>query len=86
MIRGMILGYVFLWSDLIGIGAGVLLDCPLWHFKVRPQNAECTECMTKGLNISDFNLDSEVYKLIVEQLDGAVVTDKDGRYVYVTKS
>ena len=42
--------------------------------------------MTKGLNVSDFNLDSEVYKLIVEQLDGAVVTDKDGRYVYVTKS
>ena len=42
--------------------------------------------MTKGLNVSDFNLDSEVYKLIVEQLDGAVITDKDGRYIYVTKS
>lgn len=36
--------------------------------------------------MSNLNLDSEVYKLIVEQLDGAVVTDKDGRYVYVTKS
>lgn len=36
--------------------------------------------------MSDLNLDIEVYKLIVEQLDGAVVTDKDGRYVYVTKS
>lgn len=34
----------------------------------------------------EFELDDEVYKLIVEQLDGAVVTDKDGRYVYVTKS
>lgn len=34
----------------------------------------------------DLSLDIEVYKLIVEQLDGAVVTDKDGRYVYVTKS
>ena len=42
--------------------------------------------MNKGLNIPDFNLDSEVYKLIVEQLDGAVITDKDGRYIYVTKS
>ena len=36
--------------------------------------------------MSDLNLDSEVYKLIVEQLDGAVVTDKEGRYIYVTKS
>lgn len=34
----------------------------------------------------DYEIDDEVYKLIVEQLDGAVVTDKDGRYVYVTKS
>ncbi|MEL7647338.1 MAG: sigma 54-interacting transcriptional regulator [Sedimentibacter sp.] len=34
----------------------------------------------------DYKIDDEVYKLIVEQLDGAVVTDKDGRYVYVTKS
>ncbi len=34
----------------------------------------------------EFKLDDEVYKLIVEQLDGAVITDKDGRYVYVTKS
>jgi hypothetical protein len=45
MIGGLILGYGFLWSDLaaylIGIGAGVLLDCRLWHFKVRPQNALC---------------------------------------------
>lgn len=31
-------------------------------------------------------LDNDVYKLIVEQLDGAVVTDREGRYVYVTKS
>lgn len=30
--------------------------------------------------------DNEVYKLIVEQMDGAVVTDEYGRYVYVTKS
>lgn len=36
--------------------------------------------------MSDLNLDIEVYKLIVEQLDGAVITDKEGRYVYVTES
>lgn len=31
-------------------------------------------------------LENNVYRMIVEQLDGAVITDKDGRYVYVTKS
>jgi transcriptional regulator with PAS, ATPase and Fis domain len=31
-------------------------------------------------------LDNNVYRMIVEQLDGAVITDKDGRYMYVTKS
>jgi transcriptional regulator with PAS, ATPase and Fis domain len=36
--------------------------------------------------MSEYKLDESVYKLIIEQLDGAVVTDKDGRYVYVTKS
>lgn len=36
--------------------------------------------------MTDFKFDEEVYKLIIEQLDGAVVTDKYGRYVYVTKS
>lgn len=34
----------------------------------------------------DFKFDEEIYKLIIEQLDVAVVTDKEGRYVYVTKS
>lgn len=36
--------------------------------------------------MSNYIIDNEVYKLIVEQLDGGVVTDKEGRYIYVTKS
>lgn len=35
--------------------------------------------------MAEFNFDEDVYKLIIEQLEIAVVTDKDGRYVYVTK-
>jgi hypothetical protein len=34
----------------------------------------------------EFELDDEVYKLIVEQLDGAVVIDKDGRMVRVYRN
>ncbi len=36
--------------------------------------------------MAEFNFDEDVYKLIIEQLEIAVVTDKYGRYVYVTKS
>ncbi len=36
--------------------------------------------------MKEFIFDEDVYKLIIEQLDIAVVTDKYGRYVYVTKS
>lgn len=40
IIGGLILGYGFLWSDLIayliGIGAGALIDCYLSHYKVYP--------------------------------------------------
>lgn len=40
ILGGLILGYGFLWSDLIayliGIGAGALLDCHLGHYRVYP--------------------------------------------------
>lgn len=36
--------------------------------------------------MKEFIFDEDVYKLIIEQLDIAVVTDGYGRYVYVTKS
>lgn len=36
--------------------------------------------------MTDFKFNEEFYKLIIDQLDAAVVTDKYGRYVYVTKS
>ncbi|WP_205666600.1 sigma-54 interaction domain-containing protein [Aminipila luticellarii] len=36
--------------------------------------------------MTKFVFDEDIYKLIVEQLDVAVITDKNGRYVYVTKS
>lgn len=34
----------------------------------------------------EFDFERDIYKLIVDQLDGVVITDKDGRYVYVNES
>jgi len=34
----------------------------------------------------EFDFEQDIYKLIVDQLDGVVITDKDGRYVYVNES
>ncbi|MDW7650364.1 MAG: sigma 54-interacting transcriptional regulator [Bacillota bacterium] len=34
----------------------------------------------------EFNIDNDIFKLIVDQLDGVVITDKVGRYVYVNDS
>ncbi len=36
--------------------------------------------------MTEFKFDEDIYKLIIEQLEIAVITDKDGRYVYVTKA
>ncbi|QIB69276.1 AAA domain-containing protein [Aminipila butyrica] len=36
--------------------------------------------------VADFVFDEDIYKLIVDQLDVAVITDQEGRYVHVTKS
>lgn len=58
----------------------------LYLQQVKDWKDACMQANYEELKMTDFNLDMEAYKLIIEQLGAMVITDKYGRYVYVNKA